>query len=181
MLAGSPYTSCYTPEGSKGGAPMATMREALVTMKSSISYYICGKTLNHFSGIGRRSGETHENGQYATMREDRRCLQETLQTALDLRRQMKGIEASSNVHVGAPAGVGGLPQNMRGLLNLQSGTSIAHLLIGEFFFHFFPLIKLILYSHGNHQVSNPGKNLDPRRGVSCVVGAPGRSPIKRIR
>ncbi len=88
MLAGSPHTSSYTPEGSKGGAPMATSREALLTLKSSISYYICGKSLNHFSGIGRRSGETHENGQYATMREDHRCLQATLKTALDLRRQI---------------------------------------------------------------------------------------------
>ena len=48
-------------------------------------------------------------------------------------------------------------------------------LVGDFFA--FPPIKLILYSHGNRLGSNPGKNRDLRRGVSCVVGVPGRRPV----
>ncbi|MFM7727069.1 MAG: hypothetical protein ACKO7B_10215, partial [Flavobacteriales bacterium] len=36
---------------------------------------------------GRRSGETRENGQYPTTEEDRRCLQASLQTALDSWKQ----------------------------------------------------------------------------------------------
>ena len=62
-----------------------------------------------------------------------------------------------------------------GLLNVQSGTSMAYLLIGRF--SSFPSIQLILYSHGNRLGSNPGKNRDPGRGVSCVVEVPGRRPI----
>ena len=63
---------------------------------------------------------------------------------------------------------------MRGLLNVQSGTSMAYLLIGGFVA---PPIQFILYSHGNRLGSNPGKNRDPRRGVSCVVEVPGRRLI----
>ncbi len=66
---------------------------------------------------------------------------------------------------------------MRGLLNVQSVTSMAYLLIGRFVA---PPIQLILYSYGNRQGSNPGKNRDPGRGVSCVVGVPGRRPVLMV-
>ena len=45
-----------------------------------------GRPSNHCSGIGRRSDETRENGQYPTTEEYRRCLQASLQTALESSR-----------------------------------------------------------------------------------------------
>ncbi len=45
------------------------------------------RTLNHCSGIGGLSGETRENSQCPTTEEDRRCLQASLQTALESWRQ----------------------------------------------------------------------------------------------
>ena len=45
------------------------------------------RTLNHCSGIGGLSGESRENGQFPTTEEDRRCLQASLQTALESWRQ----------------------------------------------------------------------------------------------
>ena len=66
---------------------MATWSVALVTLNSTKPYYNCGRPLNHCSGIGRWSGETRENGQYPTTEEDRRCLQASLQTALDSWKQ----------------------------------------------------------------------------------------------
>ncbi len=44
-------------------------------------------TLNHCSGIEGMNGETRENGQCPTTEEDRRCLQASLQTALEFWRQ----------------------------------------------------------------------------------------------
>ena len=54
---------------------------------------------------------------------------------------------------------------------------MAYLLIGGFVA---PLIQLILYSHGNRLGSNPGKNRDPGKGVSCVAGVPGRRPVLMV-
>jgi hypothetical protein len=66
---------------------MVTWSVALVTLISTKPYYTCGRPLNYCSGIGRWSGKTRENGQYLTTEEDRRCLQASLQTALDSWRQ----------------------------------------------------------------------------------------------
>jgi hypothetical protein len=60
---------------------------ALVTLNCTKPYYTCGRPLNHCSGIGRWSGKTREKGLYPTTEEDRRCLQASLQTALDSWRQ----------------------------------------------------------------------------------------------
>ena len=43
--------------------------------------------LNHCSGIIDSSGEMRENGQYVVKHKDRRCLQTSLQTALDSWKQ----------------------------------------------------------------------------------------------
>ena len=66
---------------------MVTWSVALVTLNSTKPNYICGRPLNHCSGIGSWSGETRENDQYPTTEEDRRCLQASLQTALESWKQ----------------------------------------------------------------------------------------------
>ncbi len=69
---------------------MATWLVGLVVpLNVSLNKVECGegRALNHCSGIGRRSGETRENGKYPTTEEDRRCLQASLQTVLESWRQ----------------------------------------------------------------------------------------------
>jgi hypothetical protein len=102
MKKSSPYAARFvnynrrTPEGCKKvGAATAMWLVGLVAF-SAVERASSEETRRHFVGvpflkrcsvIERGGGETRENGQYPTEGEDRRCLQASLQTALESWKQ----------------------------------------------------------------------------------------------
>ena len=84
---GSLHKAYLTPEGLKVGRRHGNMVGSASHSEMHNAILFCGRPLNHCSGIGRWSGETRENGQYPTTEEDRRCLQASVQTALESWKQ----------------------------------------------------------------------------------------------